>query len=70
MTFNGSELKYFKNQYDKDRSSRNIVPLHEMIDIKKVHDVSVYLVVLPCRKATLTDVSSGSYTSSDIFVAK
>ena len=46
MTFNGSELKYFKNQYDKDKSSRNIVPLHEMIDIKKVHDVSVYLVIL------------------------
>ena len=40
MTFNGSELKYFKNQSDKDKLSRNIVPLQEMIDIKKVQDVS------------------------------
>lgn len=43
MTFNGSELKYFKNQSDKDKSFKNIVPLHEMIDIKRVQDVSVYL---------------------------
>lgn len=40
VTFNGSELKYFKNQSDKDKLSRNIVPLQEMIDIKKVNDVS------------------------------
>ena len=40
VTFNGTELKYFKNQSDKDKSSRNIVQLSEMIDIKKVPDVS------------------------------
>ena len=40
VTFNGTELKYFKNQSDKDKSSRNIIPLAEMIDIKKVPDVS------------------------------
>ena len=42
MTFNGTELKYFKNQSDKDKSSRNIIPLAEMIDVKKVPDVSVF----------------------------
>ena len=40
VTFNGTELKYFKNQSDKDKSSRNIIPLAEMIDVKKVPDVS------------------------------
>lgn len=46
MTFNGSELKYFKNQSDKDKSFKNIVPLQEMIDIKRVHDVSATRIFL------------------------
>ena len=41
VTFNGTELKYFKNQSDKDKSSRNIIQLAEMIDVKKVPDVSL-----------------------------
>ena len=48
VTFNGTELKYFKNQSDKDKSSRNIIPLAEMIDIKKVPDVSGNDDILAC----------------------
>ena len=48
VTFNGTELKYFKNQSDKDKSSRNIIPLAEMIDIKKVPDVSGNHNILAC----------------------
>lgn len=43
VTFNGSELKYFKHKLDKDNLSRNVVQLEKMIDVKKVPDVSSQL---------------------------
>ena len=53
VTFNGTELKYFKNQSDKDKSSRNIITLAEMIDVKKVPDVSVKKNVEFCRSISV-----------------
>jgi hypothetical protein len=41
MIFNGSELKYFKNKQDKDNLCLNTVELEKMIDVKKVHNVSL-----------------------------
>ena len=41
VTFNGSELKYFRNKSDKESSFLNTVELDKMIDVKRVPDVSV-----------------------------
>ncbi len=41
MTFNGSELKYFKNKTDKDNLFLNAVELEKMFDVKRVADVSL-----------------------------
>jgi len=41
VTFNGSELKYFKNKTDKDNLFLNVVELEKMFDVKKVADVSL-----------------------------
>jgi len=38
VTFNGTELKYFKNKGDKESEALNVVKLGEMIDIKQVSD--------------------------------
>ena len=40
MTFNGSELKYFKNKTDKENLFLNAVELEKMFDVKRVADVS------------------------------
>ena len=40
VTFNGSELKYFKNKADKENLFLNTVELEKMFDVKKVTNVS------------------------------